>query len=170
MKTNVEKKIEAMLDEHEIRKVLTLYTRGVDRLDADLVSSVYHPASTDDHGAYKGPGPAFGPYVVKALGEHTSATAHTLNQSIITVEGEKAHAETYFVAYHTRQEDDGEYIDRFGGRYIDKLTKFFGQWKIMDRVVVRDWSSTDKIDGSYYDPAQFEAGKRSKDDLAYGKP
>ena len=163
-------RIQIMLDEHEIRKIIFLYTRGVDRLDAELVSSVYHPTAMDNHGGFKGKGQDFGPYIAKMIAEHCTMSQHTLNQSLITVDGDKAHAETYFVAYHVRPDGDAEYMDRFGGRYIDKLARRDDLWKISDRVVVRDWSTTDKIEGSYYDPDIFTSGKRSKEDLAYGTP
>ncbi|MCJ7436647.1 MAG: nuclear transport factor 2 family protein, partial [Acidimicrobiia bacterium] len=40
--------------QQEIRDVLIRYTRGIDRMDADLVRSTYHPDAHDDHGAYQG--------------------------------------------------------------------------------------------------------------------
>lgn len=162
-----EAQMQNMIEEHEIRKVLYRYTRGVDRLDADLIRSVYHADSKDDHGAYKGSGAEFGDFVVKALGEHTETTQHSLNQSLIDVDGMSANAETYFVAYHTRKEEDGEYLDRFGGRYVDRLEKRLGQWKISNRVVVREWATTEKVEGAYYKAEDFAAGKRNRDDIAY---
>jgi len=163
----MDEKLQRLVDENEIRRLLALYTRGVDRGDAALVSSVYHPKSTDDHGAYKGPGKDFGAFVTKALGEHTDATAHTLNQCIIDIKGDRARAETYFVAYHVRREGSVSYLDTFGGRYVDELVKELGEWLIMDRVVVRDWSKTETVQGSYYSPDDFVGGKRSREDLAY---
>jgi hypothetical protein len=159
--------IQKVIDDYKIRQLLARYTRGVDRCDAELVSSVYHEESTDDHGAYKGPGKAFGPYVAKALAEHTESTSHTLNQSIIDIHHETARAETWFVAYHVRKDGGDTYLDRFGGRYLDKLKKRDGEWLIVKRVVVRDWSVTEKVEASYYRPEDFEAGKRSREDLAY---
>lgn len=162
-----EEKLQAMLEEFEIRKALYKYTRGVDRLDAPMIRSVYHENSTDDHGPYKGSGADFGDFVTKLLGEETVSTMHTLNQSIIEVDGLGAQAETYFVAYHVREEGGEEYLDRFGGRYLDRLRKHFGQWKIDNRVVVREWSTTEKIEESQYKREDFVNGRRDKEDLAY---
>jgi hypothetical protein len=156
--------VQRVIDESDIRRVLALYTRGIDRLDAELV---YDEASTDDHGVYKGPGKEFGPYIVEALSQHAVATSHNLHQSIIDVHHEAARAETWFTAHHVRQEADGQYLDTFGGRYMDKLKKRSGRWTIVRRVVVRDWSMSQKIEGSYYSPDAFENGKRSREDLAY---
>ncbi|MBI1182087.1 MAG: nuclear transport factor 2 family protein [Alphaproteobacteria bacterium] len=160
-------KMQRVIDDYEIRQVLARYTRGVDRGDAELISSVYAEESTDDHGGYKGPGKAFGPYVVKALADHTESTMHTLNQSLIDIHHETAKAETYFVAYHVRLDGGERYLDRFGGRYMDKLKKRSGEWHIIKRVVVRDWSMTEKIEGAFYKAEDFVNGTRDKNDLAY---
>jgi hypothetical protein len=160
-------RLQRLIDEADIRRVLALYARGVDRLDAELIGSVYCEESTDDHGTYKGGGKEFGTYVTDALRQHAEATAHNLNQSIIEIHDEAARAETYFVAYHVRKAQDGEYLDRFGGRYLDELVKRDGEWQIMDRVVVRDWSATDKIEGAHYSADDFVNGRRSREDLAY---
>jgi hypothetical protein len=37
----------------------------------------------------------------------------------------------------------------------------------MDRVVVRDWSATDEIEGAHYSADDFVNGRRSREDLAY---
>ena len=34
----------------EIRELLTRYCRGVDRMDAELIASAYHPDAIDEHG------------------------------------------------------------------------------------------------------------------------
>ena len=46
----------------EIRRRLLEYCRGIDRCDAALVASVYHPDGTDDHGSFVGLGTDFAVY------------------------------------------------------------------------------------------------------------
>ena len=48
--------LQRLLDERAIERLLVDYCRGVDRLDAALVASVYHSDGTDDHGSFKGLG------------------------------------------------------------------------------------------------------------------
>jgi hypothetical protein len=43
-----------LVAQQEIRDVLIRYTRGIDRMDADLVRSAYWPGAHDDHGAFRG--------------------------------------------------------------------------------------------------------------------
>src|SRR5690606_8703026 len=42
--------LQAALDREAIHTVLMRYCRGVDRLDRDLIASVYHPDAYDHHG------------------------------------------------------------------------------------------------------------------------
>src|SRR6476469_9276615 len=44
--------LRAMIDRAQIAELSSRYSRAVDRLDADLLRSVYWPDGTDDHGAY----------------------------------------------------------------------------------------------------------------------
>ena len=44
--------LDLMLAEWAIQRVLTSYSRGVDRFDFGLVRSCYWPDGTDDHGSY----------------------------------------------------------------------------------------------------------------------
>jgi len=40
---------QALLDKQEIQEVLTRYTRGADRGDADLIEATYHDDAIDGH-------------------------------------------------------------------------------------------------------------------------
>ena len=55
--------LQRLLDERAIERRLVDYCRGVDRGDAALVASVYHPDGTDDHGSFKGLGVDFAEHV-----------------------------------------------------------------------------------------------------------
>ena len=153
----------------EIREVLERYCRGIDRLDEELVRSVYHPDATDDHGTFKGRGVDFAGYAIVALREHAEATTHMLGQSLIEVDGDVAHAETYVLANHSRRTRGELWLDTFAGRYVDRLERREGEWKIADRVVVHEWSKVEPVARTY--PAErFQRGARSPQDLAYHRP
>ena len=47
-----------------IREAAMRYSRGVDRLDAELMKSAYWPDATDDHGRFVGNGWEFADRVV----------------------------------------------------------------------------------------------------------
>lgn len=160
-------------DRIAIQDCLVRYCRGIDRGDADLVRSAYWPDSFDDHGAYKGNGHEFADYAVPALNKAYDATHHTILNSSVDLAGDVAHAETYVQAYHVSKAAPGETrtVFLFAGRYIDRLDKRDGEWRIAHRVVVYDFDRIDPIDGAM--PAEwtarFTSGRRDRDDLSYGR-
>lgn len=161
--------LQRLLDEREIRRVLERYCRGVDRCDAELISSCYHADSTDDHGLWKGPGIEFGPFCAETLRKHTSATQHKLGQSMIEVEGDTATCETYVVAYHRIENGDETLLDTAGARYVDRMQRRDGVWKIADRLVVVEWDRRERVERAFA-PGTFRAGQRDPGDPAYVRP
>jgi ketosteroid isomerase-like protein len=131
----------------EIRDVLYRYTRGIDRLDLDLVRSCYHPDAHDDHGAFRGDLDGFLAWVGDVLSSFDS-TMHFIGNQLIEVEGDTAYAESYCVAYRRREpRDDEQPHDLVTAlRYVDRLERRAeGQWRIAARVCVFDWSRRDPV-------------------------
>ena len=161
--------LKSIADRIAIRDVLDRYCRGIDRLDADLVNSVYWDEAIDDHGIYKGPGKDFAAFVIPMLREHFTGTMHALNQSLIELDGARARAETYFSAYHWRGDRGSQGIEIVGGRYVDVLEERGGEWRIRDRVVIIEWARTDDdIKPSSFPLDVFVPGRRDSNDPAYG--
>ncbi|MDI1288993.1 MAG: nuclear transport factor 2 family protein, partial [bacterium] len=82
-----------------IREVSFRYSRGVDRLDADLMRSAYWPDAVDDHGRFVGNGWEF---VERVVGTHDrwAATMHcNLNHSIEFDDADHARGEIYNLTY-----------------------------------------------------------------------
>jgi ketosteroid isomerase-like protein len=131
----------------EIRDVLFRYTRGIDRLDLDLVRSCYHVDAHDDHGAFRGDVDGFLDWVGEAL-SYFDSTMHFIGNQLIDVDGDVAHTESYCVAYHRRGPRDGEVPHDLvtALRYVDRLERRAdGRWRIADRVCVFDWSRRDPV-------------------------
>lgn len=165
--------LDVLLAEREIRRVLLRYCRGIDRLDEDLVASVYHEGATDDHGVYQGDGRKFAAFIVPLLRARYRATTHTVHNCAIDVhdtgDGGGADAETYCVAYHDRFESDGpRALDVFACRYLDRFERRAGVWAIVRRVVVHDWDAVFPLTGDFGEMvATFAAGRRDREDLSY---
>jgi len=136
---NVER-IERMLARDEIREVLSNYARGVDRGDAGLLQSCYHPDAIEEHGgAYAGN--AF-EYVKGAIPRimNLGPMQHLLGSSHIDLDGDKAYVETYVMTMLRVTTPDGE-LDTFtGGRLIDRFERRDGCWKIAHRRTIFDWN------------------------------
>jgi ketosteroid isomerase-like protein len=158
--------LQVLLDKQEIHEVLMRYCRGIDRCDAELLHSVYHPDATDDHGLFKGKAADFVPWALKSLGRD-EGTSHYIANELIEVEGDVAYCESYFFAVHRRQNKDGTKADLiFAGRYVDRFERREGLWKIAHRQVVFDRSRIDKIEKSF-SIEEYVCGKRSREDPVY---
>ena len=149
-------------DRIEIQNVLGRYSRAIDRHDLDLLKSVYHPDAIDNHGGFNGNAHEFADMIIPYLQNNTVYTAHMMFQSQIEVEGDRATAETYFLAYHrmcggrkaimeffgptyTLRAQAAGTIDQdhehmAGGRYIDQFLRRDGIWRIIERTLLNEWS------------------------------
>jgi SnoaL-like domain len=159
--------LQRLLDEREILRRLVDYCRGVDRCDAALVASVYHPDGTDDHGSFKGLGRDFAEYVTHRLGERYVATMHTIGNPTIRFDGaDVAHVETHVCARQRRADAAGTVLETFGGRYVDRFERRDGTWRIAHRTVVHEWDKVEHVELAF-PPGRFTEGLRGSDDVSY---
>lgn len=135
-----EDRIEKMLSRDEIREVLARYARGVDRADAAMLKSCYHPDGIEEHGGVYA-GNAF-EYVDSAIPRihRIGPMQHLLGNSHIEFDGEVAHVETYLLTF-ARFGAPGAEVDTFtGGRLHDRFERRNGEWKIAHRRTIFDWN------------------------------
>jgi hypothetical protein len=125
-------------DRLAIVDVLSGYCRGIDRLDAGIIAASYWPDAIDDHSVFSGPATEFVPFIIKYLTDAYSMTVHRLGQSTIELGtgGGNVVAETYFDSMHRLR--DSDCFESVAGRYLDRLEKRRGTWKISGRLVVID--------------------------------
>jgi hypothetical protein len=127
----------ALLDRHEIEQCLLRYCRGMDRYDAELVRSAFHADARDDHGARIGSAHGL---VDWANGVHTEAFSgiqHYVMNTTIDLDGDTAHAETYYMLAAVRKGTLDAHLG--GGRYVDRFERRDGRWAIADRIVTHEW-------------------------------
>ena len=154
--------LQEMLEHHRIRKTLAQYCRGSDRCDEKLMASVYARESWDDHGVVKAPGDEFSKLMCGMIVETTQTMTHVLGQSLIDLRGDEAGAETYFIAVARETTPEGlERCCQLGGRFVDRLVREDGQWKVRHRTVVRDWSVAIPMDHDWESSNTLTPGARS---------
>lgn len=163
--------LEWIVARERIRDVLLRYCRGVDRCDLELLRSVYHPDSFDDHGLFKGNGWEFAEMIVASKLSDALLAIHHVGNMLIDVDAgsDTARAETYFVAAN-RLKAAPDQIQLFVGRYVDVLTRRDGEWRIAQRTVVHDVSGNVPIADATIDVDLdvFAHGARFPDDAVYG--
>ncbi len=126
----------------DIMDCICRYMRGQDRLDPALQRSAFHDGAYVDCGAFSGDGDAWVEYAQTGL-KSCAFTHHMIGQAQIAVRDDSASGEVYFIAYH-RMTLDGEEKDMiFGGRYIDEYARRDGEWRIVKRFEIADWTRTD---------------------------
>ena len=162
-----EAKLQQLIDRQEIVDCLLRYTRGVDRLDLDLVRSAFHPHGLDCHGPVTGSAEDFLAWWTP-LQDDREATQHFVTNQTFEIDGDRAHAETYYLAVMKYKESDRSQL--VAGRYADELKRFEGEWEIAVRVVLPEWGGS--IDSSemarIFD--RKHRGSRDRDDPTYERP
>jgi hypothetical protein len=122
-----------------IRDCLYRYCRGIDRADRDMLRSAYWPDAIDDHVLFNGNAYDFIDWCVPLLTQ-VEHSQHMLGNMLIEVRGDEARAETYYHAYERRRRASGVPYEMYvGGRYLDRLTRRDGAWRIQHRAVMWDW-------------------------------
>lgn len=164
---NLDARLRAMLDHHEIRQTLAEYCHACDRADEALMASLYTEDSFDDHGLVRAPGKEYAQAMTKLVVDRTEAVCHVLGQSLITVDGDEAGAETFFLGIMRLNPNDAGVgkINQLAGRFVDRLERVDGKWKIKQRTCVRDTSITFTVEEDMQAGYGLTAGTRDASDL-----
>lgn len=182
--------LQQLLDKQACAEVMMTYCRAIDHLDEPLLRSVFHPDSYHRHG-FEGPSsdPSRvshlgkpGDFVAFALGvlsAHTH-THHQLGNVFIEIDGDgqTAYTEAYFTAYHRMRAKgdpkaaanayDTEMDFWVGGRYLDRMEKRDGVWKIVYRVGLTDWMRIEPPSSQgYFNVSPELRGQQSRKDTVY---
>ena len=162
-----ERALRVLLDKQEIHEVLMRYCRGIDRCDAELLHSVYHPDATDDHGLFKGQAADFIPWALKGL-TRDDKTSHYIANELIEVDGDVAHCESYLLRNPSApgERTAPRPIWSSPAGTLTASSAAPDEWKIAHRQVVFDRSRIDKVERAFSTDG-FVCGKRSREDPAY---
>lgn len=130
--------LQALLSREQIRDCIVRLARGEDRRDAEIITATYWPDSKTDYGVFAG---SFAEYLAWVVPGSPAipVTQHVLGQSLIELQEDVARVETQVTSYH-RIDMGKEHRDVvIGGRYLDRIEKRGGDWRIADRVMLYDW-------------------------------
>lgn len=174
MEVDIDTRLQEFLDKQEIHEVLMRYCRGIDRCDLDLVLSAFHEDAYDNHTGKAELAYERFPKVLKVAESNVKRTSHNICNEFVEVRGDVAASESYLLAYH-RIEDHGREMDwLLGGRYLDRLERRNGEWRIAYRTVVFDWERFDEVGEKPEDHSVAgwftwaHQGDRTRGDFSYG--
>jgi hypothetical protein len=136
-------RLQTFLDKQDILDCLTRFCRGMDRFDRALYLSAFHDEAVIAAGPFVGSAAECWDWAKPMHEVGQVLTHHALLNNTTEIDGDTAHCETYyqFVARnHPWEEGGGETVMLAGGRYIDRLERRGGEWKIALRTNVIEWS------------------------------
>lgn len=175
MDGELERKLCELVDRQEIWDLLLRFGRGLDRLDIDLVRSIYWDDAIEDHHAFIGTPDDF---IAWANG-HSQKTSrvqhHVMTNHFCELDGDDAHSETYFTFISENFTPPHQLAI---GRYVDHFQRRGGIWKIANRVTMIE-SNIDletAMDPAVLAAPEMTAGKptlpstRDRRDFSYLKP
>jgi 3-phenylpropionate/cinnamic acid dioxygenase small subunit len=159
--------VQELLDRQAILDCVYRYARGLDRHDAQIFSSVYHEDAIDHHGDFLGRRDEFVRWGLDLLASEWDAHTHFITNNRVDIEGDIAHSECYVLFVQRRR--DSPRVDLGGGRYIDRLERRDGEWRVAARELVIDWNahaSTSAFGGA----DAYPHGTWDRSDPSYSRP
>lgn len=145
----VEQAWQSLVDKQSLYELSCKYMRGLDRLDAASLQSVFWEDAYCEYGFMNGGAAAFIDFALDALSGHES-NQHMIGNTFFEVEGDEAFGEVYFHAYHKVKSGTGFDDLIVAGRYLDRYECRGGEWKMAYRSERVDWSRTTPSCDPYY--------------------
>jgi len=166
-----------LADKDEIRDQIYRYCRAIDRMDYDLIQTVWHPDGTIDFSDgsvdpnYK-PGPP--PVPCMKHFEFTwpwRATLHTHSHQatniMIEVDGDRAGSETTSITVLQKLKDGKIEQTMIWGRWLDRWSRRNGRWAIDHRQGVMDCAETREFALAPINDVTKHSSRRDRQDPSY---
>lgn len=166
------KDVQYLMDRRAIDDLIHTHARGHDRFDVDLLTAAYHADGIDEHGAASiNKGPEYAEWANAIHAGGSLLHLHNITTHTCEIDGDTAHTESYVIVGLLNP--DGKSVRFINGRYVDRLEKRDGVWKIALRRCTVDLLSAG--DASILEMPQFKAGgyikgERDKGDVSYQRP
>lgn len=158
-----------LLAEAEIRDVQLRYCRAADRKDFELYRTCFHEDAVLDFSFFTGSVDEFMDMAQESLARFTATTHFTGNQ-LIEVDGDSAWCEFYTRATHRMAADENgperDYVAAV--RYIDRMERRGGKWRIARRRCILDWARSDPVP-DYCDGPKTGDARRDRNDPSYSR-
>ncbi|HLS82209.1 MAG TPA: nuclear transport factor 2 family protein [Steroidobacter sp.] len=134
-------------DEWALRRLVQQYAQAVDRNDPELLVSLFL-----EDAVLEGPGFRLeGHEQIRAtpgrLAQQFRGTMHCVFNQTVAIEGDGARGETYCIAYHRIDGQDGRPMTLdWAIRYQDRFARRGQEWRIAHRRLVLEWTRTSPVE------------------------
>lgn len=167
----LQRRIDYLIDRQAIVDCIASHARGHDRHDADLLTAAYHADGFDEHGHAVNPGPDYAEWINALHAAGSQNHLHNITTQRVEIDGDVAHAESYVLV--TLLNHDGVTARLINGRYIDRLDKRGGVWRIAVRrstVEVMITADASGLQNPLFVDQGYSRGTRDRRDLSYERP
>jgi hypothetical protein len=168
---NLRRDVQYLRDRQAILDCIASHARGHDRHDTDLITAAYHRDGWDEHGKAVNPGPAYAAWINPVHAAGSRSHLHNVTTHSCEIDGDVAHAESYVLVGLLNH--DGRTARFINGRYLDRLEKRDGTWRIaVRRSTVELMISADAalLQNPIFTDQGYSRGTRDRRDLSYVRP
>jgi hypothetical protein len=170
----LEQKVVYLSERQHVIDMYRRYTRGLNRYDLELLNSTFWPDAQINYG--------FRSYLrdewislwkEKRYLKGLACQAHHITNETVDIAGDVAHVESYLIAFWRPLKDDNSALI-IGGRYIDRIDRRIGEWRIAVREFIPHfWTNANSVFNSTFSETswpQFGMGASDKSDPCYRRP
>jgi hypothetical protein len=163
--------VQYLKDRQAILDCIARHARGHDRHDVELLTGAYHEDGVDEHGYAINPGPKYAEWANAVHSAGASLHTHNISTHLCDIDGDVAHCETYVIVGLLNK--DGRTSRLISGRYIDRLERRQGQWRIalrrstVDMLIAGDASI---LQAPLFKQQGYTKGTLDKRDVSYQRP
>lgn len=163
--------VQYLKDRVAIVDCIAAHARGCDRHDVELLTSTYHPDAVDVHGSTVNRGADYAEWANRVHAETSANHLHNITTHSCEIDGDEAHAESYVLV--TLLSPDSSTATVMCGRYVDRLERGDGAWKIAVRHATVELAYTADarlLQSKFFTAQAYEHGTRDTSDLSYVRP
>jgi hypothetical protein len=158
-------------DRTEILDCIAGHARGHDRHDEQIMASAYHDDGVDEHGYAINVGPEYAAWANVQHAASSMSHLHNITTHLCEIDGDVANCESYTMVVLLSPDASSTTI--MNGRYIDRLERRDGAWRIslrrstVDAVITGDASI---VTHPFFRKQGYIKGVRDATDISYERP
>ena len=163
--------VQYLKDRQAILDVINQQSRGCDRHDTELVAEAFHEGGWTSTGPRSRRARSTGSGPTRPTPRARKINMHHITTHSCEIEGDVAHADSYVIGLMLNH--DGVTARLLAGRYVDRLEKRDGEWKLIVRrstaeVCFSGDATMMKV--AAFTDRHFPKGTRGRTDLSYARP
>jgi len=167
----LEAKVQELMDRQAIFDCIKRNSRGNDRFDQELVAGSYHPDGMHELGANRIPGRDYGQHANRSHATIAEVNLHNVTMHTCEILGDVAHTESYVIGLFA--DKGGQTSRMLAGRYIDRLERRNGEWRIALRRATVEVAMEGRAilpNGKMLPGSGYLKGNRDRSDPSYERP